>query len=173
MSTEAITDGMVFTEMIEGFGDLQILRAARPLSPSGKWTRRDPWIARLYGPTEWVDGCLVRNIGRLPKGYTQLYVDGVQVKAHRQVWQMAHGPIPEGLTVDHLCNTAGCILLDHLRLLTREENSSRRQGWDGGRCAKGHDITNPANVAPSGRGGRGRRCRPCWQEYMRKFKGAA
>lgn len=59
--------------------------------------------------------------------------------AHRLSWMLANGPIPAGLTVDHLCHTQDpscpggnacdhrrCINPDHMELVTQTENGLRQ-----------------------------------------------
>lgn len=40
--------------------------------------------------------------------------------AHRVAWEEVFGPIPEGLTIHHLCGVKTCINVDHMVLLTRK-----------------------------------------------------
>jgi hypothetical protein len=48
--------------------------------------------------------------------------------AHRVVWERCFGPIePPSLTVDHVCEVTLCQRPDHLQLVSRSENSRRRQ----------------------------------------------
>lgn len=47
--------------------------------------------------------------------------------AHRVSWELAHGPIPEGLTLDHRCNTRSCTNPAHLEPVTHKENCRRRE----------------------------------------------
>lgn len=79
------------------------------------------------------------------------------LKAHRVSWEWAYGPIPDGLTVDHLCMNTLCVRPDHLRLLTASKNAAdaaaRRVPKT--RCKRGHDLTLPnAKIE-------GRKCREC------------
>ncbi|HLS02899.1 MAG TPA: HNH endonuclease signature motif containing protein [Beutenbergiaceae bacterium] len=49
--------------------------------------------------------------------------------AHRFAWEQVHGPIPDGLHVDHKehCDPA-CCNVEHLRLATPSQNASNRLG---------------------------------------------
>src|SRR5215831_2717070 len=44
------------------------------------------------------------------------------VRAHRQAWVMANGPIPEGCVVRHVCDVRGCVRPDHLELGNQTQN---------------------------------------------------
>jgi len=55
--------------------------------------------------------------------------DGTLIGFARYVWEQAHGPIPQGMTVDHFlynrgeCVGRACVEVFHLRLVTRAENT--------------------------------------------------
>jgi hypothetical protein len=48
------------------------------------------------------------------------------VKAHRFAWELFHGPIPEGMSVDHKCGNTLCCNPSHLELVTIPENTRRQ-----------------------------------------------
>jgi len=48
--------------------------------------------------------------------------------AHRISYTIANGPIPQGMTVDHICHTHDCVAPTHLRLATNAENNQNRDG---------------------------------------------
>ena len=50
---------------------------------------------------------------------------GRYLQAHRVGWELLVGPIPEGMTIDHLCRNRGCQNIDHLEVVTLAENIRR------------------------------------------------
>lgn len=58
-------------------------------------------------------------------GYCFIYRDGRQVLAHRWHYEQVHGPIPDGLDLDHLCSNRACHADDHLEPVTPAENTRR------------------------------------------------
>lgn len=47
------------------------------------------------------------------------------IVAHKFVYERWVGPVPEGLELDHLCNTPACCNPDHLEPVTHAENMRR------------------------------------------------
>jgi hypothetical protein len=70
--------------------------------------------------------------------------------AHRVEWAKVHGPIAEGLTIDHMCHDPEvcqlgddcphrrCVNTEHMRLVTLAENNARVVRRKPTRCPKGH-----------------------------------
>src|SRR4051812_35687163 len=49
--------------------------------------------------------------------------------AHRLVYIIERGPIPDGLQLDHLCRLRCCVNPDHLEPVTSGENARRGVAW--------------------------------------------
>ena len=54
-------------------------------------------------------------------------------RAHRVAWELLHGPIPDGMVLDHDnqqfgCGNPLCVNPDHLQLVTRAVNKQRGRG---------------------------------------------
>ena len=56
-------------------------------------------------------------------GYREFKAKGVRRLEHRIVWEMHHGPIPEGLQIDHINGVRNDNRIENLRLATNQENS--------------------------------------------------
>jgi hypothetical protein len=46
-------------------------------------------------------------------------------RAHRVAWYDAHGEIPSGMVVNHICKTRNCVNAQHLQIVTPRENTLR------------------------------------------------
>ena len=93
------------------------------------------------------------------------------VKAHRFAWELANGPVPEWLVIDHLCRVRHCLNPAHLEPVTNRENILRGEGPPAQnarktQCPTGHEYT-PENTYryPDGR----RQCRECRRVYIREY----
>ena len=103
------------------------------------------------------------------RGMTQLHHF-----AHRVMYEKFRGPIPEGLTLDHLCANRQCVSPWHLEPVTREMNIMRGMGAAAQnarkmRCPRGHEFTAGQRVA-HGRPVQWRICRECQAEAVRRYK---
>ena len=59
-------------------------------------------------------------------GYGQIARHGVNVTAHRAMWEHLKEPIPRGLVIDHLCLNRRCVNPAHMEVVTYSENNRRR-----------------------------------------------
>lgn len=78
-----------------------------------------------------------------PDGYGRLQLGRKMTLAHRAAYTLVNGPIPDGLTLDHLCRVRRCVAPLHLEPVTRAENQ-RRAGAAKTHCINGHlyDVAN-------------------------------
>lgn len=105
-------------------------------------------------------------------GYGQFWLGRKLVSAHRFAYELLVGPIPSGLTIDHLCRNHHCVNTDHLEPVTNEENVLRGNGYMAcnarkTHCPQGHPY-DAENTHRNRRGGR--RCRECNREYSREWR---
>jgi hypothetical protein len=109
------------------------------------------------------------------RGYAQFMMpDGSQPGAHRAFYEHYVGPIPVGLTIDHLCRVRRCVNPDHLEPVTRGENVLRGDTITAANarkthCPRGHEY-DEANTYVCKRGMR--HCRTCHQLRQRERKAA-
>lgn len=89
--------------------------------------------------TKEENGCWIwrKALSSMGYGAIQLGV-GVTGKAHRISWELANGPIPEGMYVMHSCDTPACVNPDHLSIGTVADNSRDM-------VARGRSLRGPKN----------------------------
>lgn len=115
------------------------------------------------------------------KGYTKigLLVDGRKVTryTHRVSYETFVGPIPAGLTLDHLCRNRGCCNPAHLEPTTIGVNTLRGESMAAlharqTHCLRGHEFTPENTHLQRGRHGTQRNCRTCRRDRARGLRAA-
>jgi hypothetical protein len=67
--------------------------------------------------------CLITDYKKEQRGgHTEVKVNNKQVRAHRLAWTLYKGEIAKGMQVNHKCNNAKCVNVDHLYLGTQKDN---------------------------------------------------
>lgn len=85
------------------------------------------WQRRFWDKVLFDDTCWECDGGATPKGYGVCCTKAMtgrpkQQYAHRLSWEMARGPIPDGLKVLHQCDNPRCVRPAHLFLGTQVDN---------------------------------------------------
>lgn len=146
-----------------------------PRVVSSRWKQTD--AERFWSHVDRSGDCWAWT-GGTKNGYGTFYVtrDGTDrmQQAHRFAFELERGPIPDGMTLDHLCHTAvaddcregskcphrRCVRPDHLDSMPLGDNISA--GGNGAKmtCKHGHEFT-PENTGHHGPDGRYRYCLTC------------
>lgn len=147
----------------------------RTTRPSKHEIPRKAAMEAAHRYVEDENGCYISTYSTGSHGYAQktwIWTDEdgrrrtAGTTAHRAAWRFWQGPIPAGMTIDHLCKNRRCVRREHLRMTTNYENARRTSGrdWPMGECINGHP--NSELVVRSGR----LRCRVCEREKQRTYR---
>lgn len=94
---------------------------------------------------EPMSGCVLWLGAMRQNGYGFLSRGGRTWLAHRLAYEAARGPIPAGMTIDHLCRVRSCINPAHLEPVSRRTNTLRGFGITAQNsrkqtCPRGHNY---------------------------------
>ena len=123
-------------------------------------------VARRMSDTEdrfWAkvvtsDGCWEWT-GHTANGYGRIRSGGRQIQVHRYSYELANGPISDGMTICHTCDNPICVRPDHLFAADQASNIADMvsKGRHGNQrkthCKHGHEFT-PENTKTGWRGER-------------------
>lgn len=116
------------------------------------------------------DGCVEWTGFRTRDGYASTWNPRRKTTqlAHRVVYEYMVGPVPDDLTIDHLCRNRVCVNPAHLEPVTRAENTRRGEPATKTRCVNGHPYDRANTYYRRGSGQRD--CRACGRERVRRYK---
>jgi hypothetical protein len=108
----------------------------------------------------------------MPSGYGSVSIGNRTYLVHRVVYEHLVGPLPDrsGDWLDHVCRVRRCANVEHLELVSATQNQLRRADVMAGRCARGHDLTDEANVYRPPAHPCQRQCRTCRREASRRYR---
>lgn len=126
------------------------------------YVTRVPLADRFWAKVSKTDTCWLWTAAKTGQGYGHIKVDGRMRPAHRVSYELAIGPIPEGMDLDHLCRTPLCVRPDHLEPVTRRTNVLRGVGYCAQQARKEECVNGHAFTAANTYIWRGHRtCRKC------------
>ena len=126
----------------------------------------EPLFDRLMNKFLVGDDCWEWTSFKDEDGYGGVWLNGRTARAHRVMYELLVGPIPDGLQLDHLCRNKACVRPDHLEPVTLAENV-RRAADTKTHCPQGHAYAGPnLYVYPNG----SRACRICARAKTREWK---
>lgn len=130
--------------------------------------RRKSIAEKTQGKYQKADtGCWIWTAAFNNTGYGRLrdHPSGKMLLAHRVMYELHVGPIPEGLVLDHLCRVRACVNPSHLEPVTFAENVKRGDAVKT-HCPQGHEY----NAENTGKGNGGsKRCLKCHRDQQREL----
>lgn len=119
------------------------------------------------------DECWEWSGYRQKYGYGRTSLHGKRVLAHRAVYEMLRGPIPDALPLDHLCRNPPCCNPNHLEPVTHRVNILRGEAFSATNarkthCMRGHPLWGENLYVIPSTGGRV--CRTCRRTSQRAYK---
>jgi hypothetical protein len=131
-------------------------------------------VKRFWDKVEKTTTCWLWRSALSNQGYGQFHLNGRTVSAHVVAWEAEHGPVPEGLELDHSCRNHGCVRPDHMEPVTHAVNMSRGifPSWHETHCIHGHEFTPENTWVGTKNGYKIRVCRTCTRLRMRARRAA-
>lgn len=110
--------------------------------------------------------CIEAKTSTKVNGYFKLWHKGKSVRAHRWTWELINGPIPTDKVIDHICRNRACVAIDHLRVVTQQENimAGLHNIDNRSHCNQGHLFEGNIMVRKNGK----RECAECNRVRARK-----
>lgn len=127
---------------------------------------------KLEQKTHKTDSCWLWQGAKVKGGYGVIGVAPNTTRlAHRVMYELHFGTIPEGLTIDHLCANPSCVNPAHLEAVTQRENVLRgktlaSQNALKTHCKNGHQFGENTRIGRNGN----RICRICERSRGARYR---
>lgn len=124
-------------------------------------------LQRFWDKVEKTKSCWNWTAAHTIAGYGQFGFNKKMFLAHRFSYEIIKGEIPNGLTIDHLCNNVKCVNPEHLEAvdintnLKRSKNQITTKNSNKEHCIHGHSLINNFYRTTND----GRRCKTCVKKY--------
>lgn len=118
-----------------------------------------PLDVRVFGNTETVGHCWEFQGSRSQKmGHGRIALDDGRIRgAHRAAYELAVGPVPDGMCVLHACDNPPCVNPAHLWLGTMADNNHDRSAkgrsrnqWTGPLAKSPPDLADQLHLGGNG-----------------------
>ena len=136
------------------------------------WMQSDPehrFWAKVSLPD--TNGCLLWRKPSGSNGRGTFWNGKRPVQPYRFAYELLIGPIPPGLTIDHVwangCRNPLCVNPNHLEVVSQCENVMRGRNAGKTHCPQGHPY-DEANTYVTRKGTRA--CRSCHKSYLRTYR---
>jgi hypothetical protein len=136
-----------------------------PVLPQRFW---DKVSGNSSGCWNWT-GCKCRSYEAF---YPRFTLGGTSFPAHKVMYLVTYGDVPEGMEIHHECRNTICVNPNHLRMVTGRENKLMSNGvsainYRKTHCIRGHELSGDNLIQYDSPTQRKRVCRTCqkmWQE---------
>lgn len=95
---------------------------------------------RFWDKINKTDDCWLWT-GKIDDGYGRFFFNNHLYLVHRLIVAFMKEPVSPDMVIDHICKVRNCCNPDHLRQVTKSENSlNRKSNLDPTLCINGHPL---------------------------------